>query len=70
MVPNKMHPRVLRELTDIVAKSLSVIFEKSGQSGEVTGDWIKGNTASIFKKGRKDHRIVKQFELEGTFKII
>ncbi|KFW94851.1 hypothetical protein N336_01293, partial [Phalacrocorax carbo] len=54
MGSDEMHPRVLRELADVVAKLLFMIFEKSRKSGEVPGDWKKGNIALIFKKGTKE----------------
>ncbi|KFP32754.1 RNA-directed DNA polymerase from mobile element jockey, partial [Colius striatus] len=54
MNPDGMHPRVLRELADVVAKPLSIIFEQSWRTGEVPEDWRKANVTPVFKKSRKD----------------
>ena len=54
MGPDGIHPKVLREMADVVAEPLSIISEKLWLSGEVPDDWQKGNIFPIFKKGRKE----------------
>ncbi|GAB0186322.1 mitochondrial enolase superfamily member 1 [Grus japonensis] len=56
MGPDEMHPRILREPVDEVAKSLYIIFEKSRQSSEIPTDWKRGNIAPIFKQEKKKYR--------------
>ncbi|KFQ18293.1 hypothetical protein N331_03277, partial [Merops nubicus] len=56
MGPDEVHPRLLKELASAVAKKkpLSIIFEKSWQSGDVPSYWKKGSINPIFKKGEKE----------------
>ncbi|KAK4806136.1 hypothetical protein QYF61_001059 [Mycteria americana] len=49
-----IHPRVLGEVADIiVARPLSIIFEKSWRSGDIPDDWKRANVTLIYKKGPK-----------------
>ena len=49
-----IHPRVLKEMADVVAELLSIIFEKSWLSGKVSDDWRKSYVTSIHKKGNEE----------------
>ncbi|CAM5113746.1 unnamed protein product, partial [Eretmochelys imbricata] len=53
--PDALHPRrVLKELADVIAEPLAIIFENSWQSGEVPDNWKKANVVPIFKKGKEE----------------
>ncbi|KFV56238.1 hypothetical protein N328_12685, partial [Gavia stellata] len=52
--PDEMHQQILRELAAEVDKPLSIIFEKSWQSGEVPTDWKRGNVTPVSTKGEKE----------------
>ena len=52
--PHGMHPQVLRELADVIAEPLSIIFERSWRTAEVLEDWRKASVTAVFKKGKKE----------------
>jgi len=54
MGPNRMHPRVLRELADVIAEPLSIIFQRSWRTGELPEGWRKASDTLIFKKGKNE----------------
>ncbi|KAK4813574.1 hypothetical protein QYF61_011803 [Mycteria americana] len=54
MGPDEIHPRVLKELADVLTKPLSIIYQQSWLTGEVPADWRLANVMPIYKKGRKE----------------
>jgi len=54
MGPDEIHPRVLKELMDVLAKPLSIICQQSWPTREVSIDWRLTNVMPIYKKGRKE----------------
>ncbi|TRZ08487.1 hypothetical protein HGM15179_018619 [Zosterops borbonicus] len=49
-----VHPRVLRELADELAKQVSINYHQSCLTGEVADDWKLANVMPIHKKGQKE----------------
>ena len=51
--PDGIHPVVLRELSDVIAAPLQIIFNTSLQTGQLPSVWKQANISAIFKKGEK-----------------
>ncbi|KAK4830361.1 hypothetical protein QYF61_010138 [Mycteria americana] len=49
MGPDEIHPRVLKELADVLTKPLSIIYQQSWLTGEVPVDWRLANVTPITK---------------------
>ena len=49
-----VHPRVLRDLADMVAKTLSIILQQSWLTRNVMVDWRLASMMPMSKKGQKD----------------
>ncbi|KAK4832759.1 hypothetical protein QYF61_025288 [Mycteria americana] len=54
MGPDGIHPRVLRELVEVLTKALSILYQQSWLTGEVPADWRLANVTPIYKKGQKE----------------
>lgn len=51
--PDELHPRVLKELSDSIAKPLTLIMRRSLDEGRVPQIWKDAHVTPIFKKGKK-----------------
>ncbi|KAK4816427.1 hypothetical protein QYF61_016863 [Mycteria americana] len=54
MGPDGIHPRVLRELAEQLAKPLSIIYQQSWLTEEVSDDWRLAIVMPIYKKSQKE----------------
>jgi len=53
--PDGIHPRVLRELVEELAKPLFIIYLQSWLAVEVPDDWRLASVTPIYKKGWKEN---------------
>ncbi len=51
--PDSIHPRVLRELKDVLAEPICLLFKASINEGVLPQDWKCSNITAIHKKGKK-----------------
>ena len=51
--PDQIHPRVLKELHNVLHIPLAVIISSSLDTGELPTDWKHAHISAIFKKGSK-----------------
>lgn len=52
MRPTRLHPRVPREMAVVLARLLSIMFERLWRSGETPSNCRKANIVPIFRKGQ------------------
>ncbi|GAB0199266.1 mitochondrial enolase superfamily member 1 [Grus japonensis] len=66
-----IHPRVLRELAEVLTEPLSIIYQQSWLTEEVPVDWRLANVMPIHKKGWKkdpgNYRPVSLTSVPGKF---
>ena len=53
MGPDQIPARILRDLADVIAPPLTLIFQKSLDEGNIPNDWRTANVTAIFKKGER-----------------
>ena len=51
--PDQIPARILRDLADVIAPPLTLIFQKSLDEGNIPNDWRTANVTAIFKKGER-----------------
>ncbi|PKU38487.1 rna-directed dna polymerase from mobile element jockey-like [Limosa lapponica baueri] len=65
MGPDGMHLRVLRELAEVIAGPLSIIFERSWRTGELPEGWRKSQCHPSLQRARRKTRLVSLTSIPG-----
>jgi len=55
--PDEICGRVLKELSTTICRSLTLIFQKTLETGKIPYDWKHANVCPVFKKGDKHNAI-------------
>ena len=66
-VPDAIRPIVLKELSQVVAPVITVIFQTSLDSGTVPIDWKKAQVCPVFKKGNKTQTDISHLYLMQNY---
>ena len=73
MGPERLHPRIFKEIARAIVPILQIIFSTSVEKGEVPDDWKQANIAPIFKKGEgycsSNYRPVCVQQTNGTHNL-
>ena len=51
--PDQIHPRILKEMSSVIAPILTMIYRKSYETGELPDVWKLANITPVFKKGKR-----------------
>ncbi|KAJ7414956.1 RNA-directed DNA polymerase from mobile element jockey [Willisornis vidua] len=69
MGPDEIATKILKDLADVIAKPLLMVFEQSWESGEVSADWKLVNVPILNygkKKDLKNYRVVSLTSILGN----
>ena len=51
--PDDIHPRMLKELVEFIALPISILLNRTMETGVIPSDWKRAYVSAIFKKGSK-----------------
>ena len=58
--PDGLAPKLIYELSEVISEPLTIIFNKSYETGVVPDEWKKGQIIALFKKGRQKKKRKKK----------